>query len=208
MRNGHRILLIGLTVIALFCWIWTASAFRTFRSLRSELNALRSKRAELTRRIDEAKKLSERYETFVQDLGKPLTEFDAGRMISKLMEQVEGAFTQSKVRVETLQPLPWQVLTEEQCVRLAVQVNATTTQSSLADGLQGLTELLLRLRSLRPPILAERLSLQAIEQPKSSLRLQMQLAWFVPLEEAVLKKLAPPQRRPSRHTLGGESREP
>jgi hypothetical protein len=113
------------------------------------------------------------------------------------MEQVEGALTQSKFRAETVQPLPWQINPELRAARLSVQVTATTTQPTISEGLQGLTELLMRLRSMRPPVLVERLNIQAISQPQQGLRVQAQLVWLVPVEEDVLKKWAAQTRRPT-----------
>ncbi len=190
MRDRHRILLVGLVVIAVAGWLWAASAFWQYRNLRTQIRSLQDQTAETQRLLERAKEQKERYEELVKELGKPLTIFDPGRMTAKFMEQVEGALTQSKIKAETVQPLPWQINSELSAVRLAVQVTAITTQPTVSEGLQGLTELLMRLRSMRPPISVERLNVQAINQPREGLRVQAQLVWLVPVEDAVLKKWA------------------
>lgn len=196
MRDRHRILLVGLVVIAVAGWLWAASAFWQYRNLRTQIRSLQDQTAETQRLLERAKEQKERYEELVKELGKPLTVFDPGRMTAKFMEQVEGALTQSKIKAETVQPLPWQINSELSAVRLAVQVTAITTQPTVSEGLQGLTELLMRLRSMRPPISVERLNVQAINQPREGLRVQAQLVWLVPVEDAVLKKWAT-QTRPT-----------
>jgi len=50
---------------------------------------------------------------------------------------------------------------------------------------------------MRPPVLVERLNIQAISQPQQGLRVQAQLVWLVPVEDAVLKKWAAQTRRPT-----------
>ena len=107
------------------------------------------------------------------------------------MEQVEGALVQSRLKVEALQPLAWQVNPEGRYVRLPVQVTAVTTQPSLKDALEGITELLQRLRRLRPPLVTERWSRQVISRPRPSFRVQALLVWLVPVDDAVLQTLAP-----------------
>ncbi len=197
MKDGHRLLLVGLFVVALLSWLWAASALWQYQSLRSQLRTLRQQNAETQQLLQRAKQQKERYEQLVQELGHPLTVFEPGRWTAKLMEQVEGALTQSKLKVETIQPIPWQINSELRAVRLAVQVTAITTQPTLTEGLQGITELLMRLRSLRPPISVERLTMQAVSDPRPALRLQAQLVWLVPVDDAVLKRWSPPSRQPS-----------
>ncbi len=197
MKDGHRLLLVGLFVVALLGWLWAASALWQYQSLRSQLRTLRQQNAETQRLLQQAKQQKERYEQLVQELGTPLTAFEPGRWTAKLTEQVEGALTQSKLKVETIQPIPWQINSELRAVRLAVQVTAITTQPTLTEGLQGITELLMRLRSLRPPILVERLTMQAVSDPRPALRFQAQLVWLVPVDEAVLKRWSSPSRQPS-----------
>ncbi len=208
MRDGQRLLLIGLGVIALFCWGWVASAFWNYRQLTAEVQRLQTQQDEFNQKITEAKRLSRLYEELTQDLGKPLPSFEPGKMTAKLMEQVQGALTQSKLKVETLQPAAWQVVNDLRCVRMGVQVTAVTTQATLTEGLQSLIELLMRLRSLQPPMVMERLNLQTVAQPQPSLRLQAQIFWMVPVEEAALKKLVPSsrpsQRRTTVRTMRGE----
>jgi hypothetical protein len=190
VKGRHRILLAGLVIVAVAGWLWAASAFWQYQNLRTQIRGLQNQTAETQRLIERAKEQKERYEELVKELGKPLTSFDPGRMTARFMEQVEGALTQSKIKAETIQPLPWQINSELSVVRLAVQVTAVTTQPTISEGLQGLTELLMRLRSIRPPISVERLNVQAINQPKEGLRVQAQLVWLVPVEDAVLKKWA------------------
>ncbi len=197
MKDGHRILLASLTVVALIGWLWAGSAFWQYKSLRTQLRTLQDQNNETRKLLERAKEQRERYEQLVQELGKPLADFDPGLMTAKLMEQVEGAMAQSKIKPETIQPLPWQINSELRAARLSVQVSATTTQKSIPECLQGLTELLMRLRSMRPPILVERLNIQAISQPQQGLRVQAQLVWLVPVEDAVLKKWAAQPRRPT-----------
>ncbi len=198
MRDGHRILLVSLVVVAVAGWLWAASAFWQYRNLRSQVRSLREQTAETQKLLERAKEQKERYEQLVQELGKPLEDFDPGRLTAKFMEQVEGALTQSKIKAETIQPLPWQINSELRAARLSVQFTATTTQPSISEGLRGLTEFLMRLRSVRPPICVERLNVQAISQPREGLRVQAQLVWLVPVEDAVLKKWATQTRRPIR----------
>ncbi len=190
MREGHRILLLGLTVIALVCWGWAASAFWQVRALRRQLVALNEQQRTLSRRIAEAQHQKERYEAIVQELGEPLQRFNPGELTARLMEQVEGVLTQSHLKVETLQPLTWQVNPEWRCVRLPVQVTAVTTQPRLNEALQGITELLQRFRRLHPPLVTERWSLQVISHP-NAFRVQAMLVWLVPVEDEVLKALVP-----------------
>ncbi len=196
MKDGHRLLLASLALVALVGWLWAASAFWQYQGLRHQLRNLRQQNREMQKLLEQAKQQRDRYDKLVQELGTPLTEFDPGRMTAKLMEQVEGALTQSKIKPEALQPIPWQLNSELRAVRLSVQVTAVTTQPTLSDGLQGVTELLMRLRSLRPPVLVERLTMQAISEPRPALRLQAQVVWLVPVEDAVLKRWAAPTRRP------------
>lgn len=198
MKDGHRVLLTSLVVAAIAGWLWAASAFWQYRNLRVQIRSLQDQTNETQRLLERAKGQRERYEQLVQELGKPLTSFDPGRLTAKFMEQVEGALTQSKIKAETIQPLPWQINQEIYAVRLSVQVTAITTQPTVSDGLQSLTELLMRLRSMRPPISVERLNVQAINQPKEGLRIQAQLVWLVPVEDSVLKKWATQTRRPIR----------
>lgn len=197
MKDRHRLLLVTLVVVAVVGWLWAASTLWQYQSLRAQLRSLREQTAETKKLVERAKEQRERYEQLVQELGKPLSEFDPGRLNAKLMEQVEGALTQSKFKAETVQPLPWQINPELRAARLSVQVTATTTQPTISEGLQGLTELLMRLRSMRPPVLVERLNIQAISQPQQGLRVQAQLVWLVPVEEDVLKKWAAQTRRPT-----------
>jgi len=191
MRDGHRILLLGLVVIALLCWGWAASAFWQARSLSRQIAELDEQRLALSRRIAETQRQKERYEAMVRELGEPLKRFNPGALTARLMEQVEGALTQSRLKVETLQPLSWQVNAEGRWVRLPVQVTAVTTQPNLNDALQGITELLQRLRRLHPPLVTERWSMQVISQPKPAFRVQAVLVWLVPVDEAVVKTLSP-----------------
>ena len=197
MKDRHKLLLATLAVVALVSWLWTASALWQHQSLRAQLRSLREQTSETKKLVERAKEQRERYEQLVQELGKPLSEFDPGRLNAKLMEQIEGALTQSKIKAETIQPLPWQINPDMRAARLSVQVTAVTTQPSISEGLQGLTELLMRFRSMRPPVLVERLNIQAISQPQQGLRVQAQLVWLVPVEDAVLKKWAAQTRRPT-----------
>jgi len=197
VKDRHRLLLATLVVVAAVGWLWAASALWQYQSLKAQLQNLKDQTAETKRLVEQAKEQRERYEQLVQELGKPLSEFDPGRLNAKLMEQVEGALTQSKIKAETVQPLPWQINSDMRAARLSVQVTAITTQPSISEGLQGLTELLMRLRSMRPPVLVERLNIQAISQPQQGLRVQAQLVWLVPVEDAVLKKWAAQTRRPT-----------
>ena len=190
-------LLVTLVIVAVFGWLWGASALWQYQSLKAQLQDLREQTAEMQKSVERAKEQRKRYEQLVQELGKPLSEFDPGRLNAKLMEQVEGALTQSKIKAETVQPLPWQINSDMRATRLSVQVVATTTQPTISEGLQSLTELLMRLRSMRPPVLVERLNIQAISQPQQGLRVQAQLVWLIPLEDAVLKKWAAQTRRPT-----------
>ncbi len=196
MRDKHKILLTGLFVVAVVGWLWAASAFWQYQNLRIQIRNLQNQTAETQKLLERAKEEKERYEELVRELGKPLTIFDPGRMNAKFMEQVEGALIQSKIKAETIQPLPWQINSELSAIRLAVQVTAITTQPTVSEGLQGLTELLMRLRSMRPPISVERLNVQAINQPRDGLRVQAQLVWLIPVEDVVLKKWAA-QTRPT-----------
>jgi myosin heavy subunit len=191
------VLLVTLVIVAVFGWLWGASALWQYQSLKAQLQDLREQTAEMQKSVERAKEQRKRYEQLVQELGKPLSEFDPGRLNAKLMEQVEGALTQSKIKAETVQPLPWQINSDMRATRLSVQVVATTTQPTISEGLQSLTELLMRLRSMRPPVLVERLNIQAISQPQQGLRVQAQLVWLIPLEDAVLKKWAAQTRRPT-----------
>lgn len=197
MKDRHRVLLVTLVIVAVFGWLWGASALWQYQSLKAQLQDLREQTAEMQKSVERAKEQRKRYEQLVQELGKPLSEFDPGRLNAKLMEQVEGALTQSKIKAETVQPLPWQINSDMRATRLSVQVVATTTQPTISEGLQSLTELLMRLRSMRPPVLVERLNIQAISQPQQGLRVQAQLVWLIPLEDAVLKKWAAQTRRPT-----------
>lgn len=196
MKDRHRLLLLSLLAVAMLSWLWTASAVWQYQSLRTQLRSLREQSDEVHKLLKSAKEQNERYNQLVQELGKPLAEFDLRQLNAKLMEQVEGALTQSKIKTEAIQPLPWQINSDLMAVRLSVQITATTTQPTIFEGLQSLTELLMRLRSMRPPIMVERLSIQALSQPQQGLRLQAQLVWYVPVEEAVLKKWAVQTRRP------------
>lgn len=197
MKDRHRLLLLSLLTVAMLSWLWTASAVWQYQGLRTQLRSLREQSDEVHKLLESAKEQNERYNQLIQELGKPLTEFDLRQLNAKLMEQVEGALTQSKIKTEAIQPLPWQVNSDLMAVRLSVQITATTTQPTISEGLQSLTELLMRLRSMRPPIVVERLSIQALSQPQQGLRLQAQLVWYVPVEEAVLKKWAVQTRRPT-----------
>lgn len=197
MKDKHRLLLLSLLAIALGGWLWAASAFWQYRSLRSQLRDLRNQNAVTQRLLERMKKQREQYSQLVREIGKPVSEFEPGRLTAKLMEQVEGALTQSKIKAEAIQPLPWQINQELMAARLVVQITAITTQANISDGLYGLTELFMRLRSIRPPISVERLNIQALSEPKPSLRLQAQLVWWVPLEDFVLKKWATHTRRPT-----------
>jgi len=197
VKDRHKLLLATLAVVALVSWLWTASALWQHQNLRAQLRSLREQTSETKKLVERAKEQRERYEQLVQELGKPLSEFDPGRLNAKLMEQIEGALTQSKIKAETIQPLPWQINPDMRAARLSVQVTAVTTQPTISEGLQGLTELLMRLRSMRPPVLVERLNIQAISQPRQGLRVQAQLVWLVPVEDAVLKKWAAQTRRPT-----------
>jgi len=197
VKDRHRVLLVTLVIVAVFGWLWGASALWQYQSLKAQLQDLREQTAEMQKSVERAKEQRKRYEQLVQELGKPLSEFDPGRLNAKLMEQVEGALTQSKIKAETVQPLPWQINSDMRATRLSVQVVATTTQPTISEGLQSLTELLMRLRSMRPPVLVERLNIQAISQPQQGLRVQAQLVWLIPLEDAVLKKWAAQTRRPT-----------
>lgn len=197
MKDRHRLLLLSLLAVAMLSWLWTASAVWQYQGLRTQLRSLREQSDEVHKLLESAKEQNERYNQLIQELGKPLTEFDLRQLNAKLMEQVEGALTQSKIKTEAIQPLPWQVNSDLMAVRLSVQITATTTQPTISEGLQSLTELLMRLRSMRPPIVVERLSIQALSQPQQGLRLQAQLVWYVPVEEAVLKKWAVQTRRPT-----------
>lgn len=188
----------SLVTVAVLGWLWAASAFWQYRNLRAQVRNLQEQTAETQKLLDRAKQQRERYDQLVQELGKPLTSFDPGRLTAKLMEQVEGALTQSKIKAETIQPLPWQINPDIYAVRMSVQVTATTTQPTISEGLLSLTELLMRLRSMRPPISVERLNVQAISQPREGLRVQAQLVWLVPIEDSVLKKWAAQTRRPTR----------
>ncbi|MGQ9727547.1 MAG: hypothetical protein ACUVSC_03385 [Candidatus Fervidibacter sp.] len=196
MKDRHRLLLLSLLAIAMLSWLWMASAVWQYQSLRTQLRSLREQSDEVHRLIESAKEKNKRYNQLIQELGKPLAEFDLRQLNAKLMEQVEGALTQSKIKTEAIQPLPWQINLDLMAVRLSVQITATTTQPTIFEGLQSLTELLMRLRSMRPPIMVERLSIQALSQTQQGLRLQAQLVWYVPVEEAVLKKWAVQTRRP------------
>ncbi|MGQ9463433.1 MAG: GspMb/PilO family protein [Candidatus Fervidibacter sp.] len=196
MKDRHRLLLLSLLAIAMLSWLWMASAVWQYQSLRTQLRSLREQSDEVHRLIESAKEKNKRYNQLIQELGKPLAEFDLRQLNAKLMEQVEGALTQSKIKTEAIQPLPWQINSDLMAVRLSVQITATTTQPTIFEGLQSLTELLMRLRSMRPPIMVERLSIQALSQTQQGLRLQAQLVWYVPVEEAVLKKWAVQTRRP------------
>lgn len=191
MKDGHRILLVGLAAIALLCWTWAASAFWKVRSLTQQIAELDEQRLVLSRRITDALRQKERYEAMVRELGEPLKRFNPSELTARLMEQVEGALVQSRLKVEALQPLAWQVNPEGRYVRLPVQVTAVTTQPSLKDALEGITELLQRLRRLRPPLVTERWSLQVISRPRPSFRVQALLVWLVPVDDAVLQTLAP-----------------
>jgi len=151
MKDGHRWFLISLVAVALVSWLWAGSAFWQCRSLRTQLRQLRSQRAETEKFLKQARAQQKRYQQLTQELGNPLTEFDLGRMTAKLMEQVEGALTQSKLKAESLQPLLWQWNADLRAIRLAVQVTAVTTHPTISEGLQGVTELLMRLRAVRPP---------------------------------------------------------
>lgn len=197
MKDRHRLLLLSLLAVAMLSWLWTASAVWQYQGLRTQLRSLREQSDEVHKLLESAKEQNERYNQLIQELGKPLTEFDLRQLNAKLMEQVEGALTQSKIKTEAIQPLPWQVNSDLMAVRLSVQITATTTQPTISEGLQSLTELLMRLRSMRPPIVVERLSIQALSQPQQVLRLQAQLVWYVPVEEAVIKKWAVQTRRPT-----------
>lgn len=197
MKDRHRLLLLSLLAVAMLSWLWTASAVWQYQSLRTQLRGLREQSDEVHKLLESAKEQNKRYNQLIQELGKPLAEFDLRQLNAKLMEQVEGALTQSKIKTEAIQPLPWQINSELMAVRLSVQITATTTQPTVFEGLQSLTELLMRLRSMRPPIMVERLSIQALSQPQQGLRLQAQLVWYVPVEEAVLKKWAVQTRRPT-----------
>lgn len=197
MKDRHRLLLLSLLAVAMLSWLWTASAVWQYQGLRTQLRSLREQSDEVHKLLESVKEQNERYNQLIQELGKPLTEFDLRQLNAKLMEQVEGALTQSKIKTEAIQPLPWQVNSDLMAVRLSVQITATTTQPTISEGLQSLTELLMRLRSMRPPIVVERLSIQALSQPQQGLRLQAQLVWYVPVEEAVLKKWAVQTRRPT-----------
>lgn len=179
-------------------WLWAASAFWQYRNLRTQIRSLQEQTAETGKLVERAKEQRERYEQLVRELGKPLTTFDPGRLTAKFMEQIEGALTQSKIKAETIQPLPWQISPEIYAARISVQVTAITTQPTISEGLQSLTELLMRLRSVRPPVFVERLNVQATSQPKEGLRIQAQLVWLVPVDESVLKKWASQTRRPIR----------
>ncbi|MCX7643419.1 MAG: hypothetical protein N2116_06400 [Armatimonadetes bacterium] len=198
MKDRHRLLLTVLVIAVVAGWLWAASAFLQHRNLRAQIRNLQNQTVETQKLLERAKEQRERYERLVQELGKPLTSFDPGRLTAKFMEQVEGALTQSKIKAETIQPLPWQINPEISAVRLSVQVTAVTAKPTISEGLQSLTELLMRLRSMRPPISVERLNVQAISQPREGLRIQAQLVWLVPVEESVLKKWAVQTRRPIR----------
>ena len=191
MRDGHRVLLLGLLCLALLCWTWAAFAFWKVRLLTQQIAELDEQRLVLSRRITDAYRQKERYEGLVRELGEPLKRFNPGELTARLMEQVEGALVQSHLKVEALQPLAWQVNPEGRYVRLPVQVTAVTTQPNLKDALEGITELLQRLRRLRPPLVTERWSLQVISRPNPSFRVQALFVWLVPVNDAVLRTLAP-----------------
>ncbi|GBC98254.1 hypothetical protein HRbin17_00756 [bacterium HR17] len=195
MKDGHRVMLVGLAVIALLCWGWAASAFWQVRSLHQHLADLNAQQRALSQRLATAHHQQQRYNDIVRELGQPLSRFEPGQLTARLMEQVEGALTQSRLKVETLQPMAWQVNPDLRCVRLPVQVTATTTHKTLSDALQGITELLQRLRTLRPPLIVERWSMQVVGQPQPAFRVQALCVWLVPVDDAVLKTLAPAPRR-------------
>jgi chromosome segregation ATPase len=166
VKDRHRLLLVTLVVVAVVGWLWAASTLWQYQSLKAQLQNLREQNDEAQKLVEQAKEQRKRYDQLIRELGKPLSEFDPGRLNAKLMEQVEGALAQSKFKAETVQPLSWQINPELRAARLSVQVTATTTQPTISEGLQGLTELLMRLRSMRPPVLVERLNIQAISQPQ------------------------------------------
>ncbi len=195
MKGSHRILLFILLAIALIGWVWAASAFWQYQSLRSQLRDLRNQNAETQKLLEQAKKQKEQYSKLVRELGEPISDFNSGPLTAKLMDQVEGLLLQSKIKAETIQPLPWQINQDLRAARIAVQITAITTQPTISEGLQGLTELFMRLRSMRPPVSVERLNVQAVSEPKHGLRLQTQLVWWIPVEDAVLKKQAIQTRR-------------
>lgn len=196
MKERQRLLLVALVVILVVSWLWAASALWQYQSLRKQLKSLKEQVVETKGLIGKTEEQKERYEQLVRELGKPLAEFEPGRLIAKLMEQIEGALTQSRLRTETIQPIPWRIDPEMRAVRLSVQITATTTQPSISEGLRSLIELLMRLRSIRPPILVERLNIQTLTQPHLGLRVQAQMVWLVPVEEAVLKKWEVQTRHP------------
>ena len=76
MKDGHRILLVGLAAIALLCWTWAASAFWKVRSLTQQIAELDEQRLVLSRRITAALRQKERYEAMVRELGEPLKRFN------------------------------------------------------------------------------------------------------------------------------------
>jgi len=195
VKGSHRILLFILLAIALIGWVWAASAFWQYQSLRSQLRDLRNQNAETQKLLEQAKKQKEQYSKLVRELGEPISDFNSGPLTAKLMDQVEGLLLQSKIKAETIQPLPWQINQDLRAARIAVQITAITTQPTISEGLQGLTELFMRLRSMRPPVSVERLNVQAVSEPKHGLRLQTQLVWWIPVEDAVLKKQAIQTRR-------------
>ncbi|MCS7223362.1 MAG: hypothetical protein NZ959_02195 [Armatimonadetes bacterium] len=195
MKDGQQALGIVLVIGALLSWTWAALSFWRAGDLGRQWEHLNRQDLSLSRQITEARERVTVGKKLLDQIGKPLDAIQPGQFSARLVARLEGILQKQKIRLESVQPLSWQVMDEEGYLRLPVQFSASTTGDSLKDGLKAVTGILKDLKTEKPPAFLERWSLQVSEG--KNFRIQAQVAWFYPLSEKLVKELRRTQQRSS-----------
>ncbi len=186
MKDGRKARMLILLVIAALSWVWAGVVFWQNRVLSQRWGQLSGEDMNLSQKINQARERVIVATRLVGDIGQPLEAIQPGQTAAKMMARLEGILQRRKIRLETIQPLSWQVMDQEGYLKLPIQFSATTAGNSVKDGLKAVTEMLKDLKLEKPPAFLERFSMELTQEKK--FRIQGQVAWFYPLSQKILRE--------------------
>lgn len=173
--------------------IGLAPAYGRYRQLHRTVTKQHRELGKLQEQLNMRHALRVQYEELLKRVGRPLENFERGRLIARLVRKVSELCNASGIRIRSLQPMEIVANRDQGWLALPVELIAI-------GSLKGIKEFLARMSKVIPPLSVERMTLRASAGKPDELYIQMRIAQYMLLSDDAWKQYEGAQGRMRRRS--------
>ena len=182
----------ALAVSAILVYIiGLAPAYGRYRQLHQAVVKQHRELDKLQEQLNMRHALRVQYEELLKRVGRPLENFERGRLIARLVRKVSELCDAGGIRIRSLQPMEIIANRDQGWIALPVELIAV-------GSLKGVKNLLMCIYEVIPPLSVERMTLRASAGKPDELYIQMRIAQYMLLSDNAWKQYESMQGRSRR----------